>query len=225
MMRRQSTDVVVLGAEPRMDLLPPEVRTRKKFRATRRRLGGLLLVVLLLVGAGVAASTANALKSQAELATARERTTELLLSQAKYSDVQRVQTVLDTTFAARAFGASTEIDWKAYLGEVRALLPADVVIETLRVDSASPLVAYEQPLTPLLNPRVATIQLGLLAPDVASVPAWLQAMSTLPGYADSLPTAIARTDAGTYRVDFVLHVNAAAFSQRFPATDPSDEGE
>lgn len=211
----KTTDELVLGAEPRMDLLPPEVRTLKKAKATRRRLGGVLLTVLVLTGAGVGASTWYALQSQIELTAAQERTSELLANQAKYSEVQRVQAALDTTLAARQFGASTEIDWKAYLAEVRALVPGTVTIDTLSIDSASPVVAYEQATVPLQNIRVATIRILFTSPDVASVPEWLDSMPTLPGYADSQPAVITRTDTGAYTVDFVLHVNEGALSGRF----------
>ncbi|KGJ82347.1 hypothetical protein GY21_00830 [Cryobacterium roopkundense] len=215
MSTRNTPDVLMLGAEPRMDLLPPEVRSAKRVRATRRRLGGALVAVLVLVGAGVGASTWYAIQGQAELTAAQDLTTELLTSQSKYSEVQRVQAALDTTVAARQFGASTEIDWKAYIAQVRALVPSTVTVDTLSVDSASPLVPYEQATTPLLNPRVATIRIVFTSPDATSVPEWLDSMSTLPGYADSRPAAITRTDLGTYTVDFVLHVNEGAFSERF----------
>ena len=219
MTSKKTSDELVLGAEPRMDLLPPEVRTLKKVKATRRRLGGLLVAVLVLVGAGVGASTWYAMQSQAELTAAQDRTTELLTSQSKYSEVQKVQTSLDTTVAAQQFGASTEIDWKAYLAKVQALVPSTVTVDTLSVDSASPLVPYEQATTPLLNARVATIRILFTSPDATSVPGWLENMSTLPGYADSLAAAITRTDAGPYTVDFVLHVNEGAFSGRFSAAE------
>ena len=219
MTSKKSTDELVLGAEPRMDLLPPEVRTLQKVKATRRRLGGILVAVLVLVGAGVGASTWYAMQSQAELAAARERTTELLTSQSQYSEVKKVQAALDTTLVARQFGASTEIDWKAYLAQVLALVPSTVTVDTLSIDSASPLVPYEQATSPLLNARVATIRILFTSPDATSVPAWLERMATLPGYADSQATAITRTNTGLYTVDFVLHVNQGAFSGRFAAAE------
>ena len=219
MTRNKTTDELVLGAEPRMDLLPPEVRTLKKAKATRRHLGGILLAVLVLVGAGYGASTWYAVQSQAELAAARERTTELLASQSKYSEVHKVQAALDTTLAARQFGASTEIDWQSYLGQVRALVPSAVTIDSVTLDAASPLFPYEQPTTPLLNSRAATIRILFSSPDMSSVPEWLSAMSALPGYADSAPATISRTDTGSYEVDLVLHVNEAAFSDRFATSE------
>ena len=212
--KKESAELV-LGAEPRMDLLPPEVRTLKKVKATRRRLGGLLVAVLVLVGAGVGASTRYAMQGQAELTAAQDRTTQLVTSQSKYSEVQKVQTALDTTVAAQQFGASTEIDWKVYLAKLQALVPSTVTIDTLSVDSASPLGPYEQATAPLQNVRVATIRILFTSPDATSVPEWLATMSTLTGYADSQPAVITRTDTGAYTVDFVLHVNEGAFSGRF----------
>ncbi|KFF59021.1 hypothetical protein JF66_14280 [Cryobacterium sp. MLB-32] len=215
MTTKKLTDELILGAEPRMDLLPPEIRALKKTKVIRRSLIGVLVAVLVLTGAGFGAASWYALQSQAELTAAQERTAELLTSQAKYSEVHRVQAAFETTVAARKFGVSTEIDWKEYIAKVRALVPSTVTVDTLSVDSASPLVPYEQAVAPLLNARVATIRILFTSPDVTSVPEWLATMSTLPGYADSQPAVITRADTGVYTIDFVLHVNDGAFSGRF----------
>ncbi|MDH6238058.1 hypothetical protein [Cryobacterium sp. CG_9.6] len=216
---KQLADQVRFGAEPRMDLLPPEVRIQKKIRATRRRLAALLVIALLAVGTGVAASTGQALLSQERLAVARERTAELVAAQAQYSEVQEVQNALDTTLAAQQFGASTEIDWKAYLAQIQALLPSDVGVASFTLDSATPFAVYDQPTSPLLGSRLATVNMLFTSPSISGLPDWLQAMSALPGYADSHPTLISRTVDGTYTVAWVLHLNQGALSERFSAAN------
>lgn len=218
MSRAAAADELVLGAEPRVDLLPPEVKAGKRVKATRRRLIAALIGVVVLVSAGVAAASWDAQNSRAELATAQTRTTELLAHQAKYAEVNQVQDAVDTTVAARQFGASTEVDWKAYLSGVRAVLPADVSIDTVTVDSASPLLPFDQATAPLQAVRVATLTLSLTSPDLPSVPQWLEAMKGLPGYTDATPGSITRSEIGAYKVDLTLHINDGAYSNRFAGT-------
>lgn len=219
MSRTSVAEGLVLGAEPRVDLLPPEVIARKKAKATRRRLTGILIGVVVLVAGGFAAATWNVGQSRAELATAQDRSIELLSSQAEYSEVTQVQATVDSTIAARQFGAATEVDWKAYLSGIRAVLPANVSIDTVTVDSASPLVVFEQATAPLQDARVATLTLGLTSPDLPTVPQWLEAMRGLPGFADANPGSITRSDTGTYKVELTMHINDGAYSNRFAATE------
>lgn len=215
MSRAVVSEELILGAEPKVDLLPPEVKANKKAKATRRLLGVVLLGVAVLVGAGIAASSWHAGQADVRLATAQTRSAELLADQAKYGEVKQVQAAVDRTVAAREFGASTEIDWKAYLTQIRTVLPGDVSIDTVGVDSASPLVAYGQATAPLQAPRVATVTLGLTSRNLPTVPEWLDALKGLPGYADATPGSISRSDGGTYTVDLVMHVTADAYSNRF----------
>jgi hypothetical protein len=219
MSRAAISDELVIGGEPRVDLLPPEVRTAKRVKAVRVRLGFSLVSIIVVVVAGTAVASWQAGQSQAELAAAQARTTELLASQAKYSIVHKVQGELDTTVAARQFGATTEVDWKGYLSEIRAVLPGDVTIDSVGVESASPLVAFSQPTAPLQDARVATLTLGLTSPNLPSVPQWLDAIKSLPGYADATPGSITRSSTGAYAVNLVLHINSGAYSNRFAGTE------
>ncbi|MBG6213155.1 Tfp pilus assembly protein PilN [Cryobacterium sp. CAN_C3] len=219
MSRSSVAEGLVLGAEPRVDLLPPEVKARKKTKATRQRLIGILVGALVLVAGGMVAASWQAEQSQAQLAAAQGRAAELLANQSKFSEVNQVQDAVDTTIAARQFGAATEVDWKAYLSSVRAVLPADVSIDTVTVDSASPLIGFGQATAPLQATRVATLTLGLTSPSLPSVPQWLEALEGLPGFADANPGSIVRAETGAYKVDLTLHVNDGAYSNRFAGTE------
>lgn len=218
MSRASASDALVIGGEPRVDLLPPEVKVRQKSRALRRGLAAAVVGVVVLVGVGVAAASWEAVRSQAALTGAQSRTAELLTEQTKYVKVRQVQNEVDAALTARQVGASTEVDWKAYLHKIRAILPADVTIDTVGVDAASPLAPYEQATVPLQAARVATLTISLTSPNLPTVPEWLEAMKALPGYADATPGSISLSDADTYQVDLTLHINEGAYSNRFAAT-------
>jgi hypothetical protein len=219
MSRSSDSEQLIIGGEPRVDLLPPEVKLRRKARALRRTLSLSVFVVLVLVVAGYGTASWRAWISQAALVDAHSRTAELLSEQTKYAEVRRVQDEVDNAVAARQVGASTEIDWKAYLEGIRGVLPGDVTIDTVSVDAASPLAPHALPTAPLQGPRVATLMLSLTSPGLPTVPDWLTAMKSLAGYADGAPASITRSDAGAYVVSLVLHINESAFANRFTSTE------
>jgi len=215
MSRASAAAPLVVGGEPRISLLPPEVTAARKGRANRRLLGFVVVGVVLIVGATCGAVVWQSMQAQAALASAQERTTQLLQEQLKYSDVRSVQEEVNRTVAARQVGASTEVDWKAYLQGISRVLPGNVTINTVTVDAASPLAAYDQPTAPLQAQRVATLTLTITSPNLPIVPEWLEALKTLPGYADGTPSAITQDDSGAYTVNLTMHINEGAYSHRF----------
>jgi len=212
----KGTETLLIGAEPRVDLLPLEVRKERRAKVIRRRLSLSALGVLLLVIAGTGASTALSLHAQQQLLDANDRTAALLVEQGKYIEVREVQDRVSLVQAAQQVGVSTEIDWKNYLQSVQGTLPNGVTIDEVRIDSASPLAIYAQPIAPLQGERVATISFVAESVVLPDVPTWLKALATLPGYADALPGSVTLDEATkTYTVDITMHVNEDAFLKRF----------
>ncbi|GAA3895813.1 hypothetical protein GCM10022381_41660 [Leifsonia kafniensis] len=216
MSRTTKADILIVGGEPRVDLLPPEVREERKARVVRRRLGLSVAGALVLVIAATGGATALSLQAQVALSDEQTRTTQLLQEQNQYVEVRTVQQEVSLVQAAQQVGVSTEINWKTYLEAVQAILPASVVIDTVEVDSASPIALFVQPTAPLQGPRVATVKFTAKSAVLPDVPTWLTALKTLPGYADALPGSVGLDAAtGTYTVDITMHVNDAAFAKRF----------
>jgi hypothetical protein len=222
MSRATHEKALVLGGEPRVNLLPPEVLEQAADRLLRKKLlmataGTLVLVVL-----GVGGAALHATNSALQLVTAQADTAALLAEQGEYVAVRQVQSQVETAVAARAVGGWTEIDWKAYLQQVRAALPADVGIEAVTVDSTSPLTAFPQPTAPLQNARVATLTVILASPTLPTVPQWLEQLQGLPGMADAAAGSITAVENGGYTVTVTMHVNSDAFSGRFTDTTGSE---
>jgi hypothetical protein len=209
-------DTLVIGGEPRVDLLPFEVRKERKAKVMRRRLGLGVVGVLVIVLVGSGAATALSMQAQTRLSDEQSRTADLLAQQSKYISVRKVQDQVTLVRAAQQVGASTEIDWKKYLESVQSTLPAGVTIDSVTVDSASPLAIYDQPTAPLQGARVATVSFTATSAVLPDVPTWLKALAQLPGYADALPSSATLDQASkTYKVNITMHINDAAFSKRF----------
>ncbi|TFD55426.1 hypothetical protein E3T55_01045 [Cryobacterium frigoriphilum] len=215
-MKRAATDSLVVGGEPRVDLLPPEIRAERRERLRRRRLGIGVIGVVVVTLLGVGAANFVASTAQGRLESEQARTVALVAEQGKYADIREMQTQVELARAAQRVGASTEIDWRDYLQQVQATLPGGVAIETVDVDSASPLTAYTQATAPLQGARLATVQFTATSLVLPDVPTWLRALATLPGFADALPGSVTRDDAsGAYTVTITMHINDEALAQRF----------
>jgi len=215
--KRNRRSTIVVGGEPRVDLLPPEIRAHRKRGRTAGRLGLVLILVVLLMIAAVGASMYLSLTAQAQLAAEQAHTTAILQQQSKYIAVRNVQSQVNLIKAAQQVGASTEIDWNTYLAQVQSTLPAGVAITTVTIDSASPLTAYAQATAPLQGARVATLSFAATSPTLPEVPTWLNALATLPGFADGVPGSVALNANGSYTANVTLHIDEAAFDGRFAA--------
>lgn len=220
MSRTIVSDELILGGEPRVALLPPEVLKRRQAKAVRRGLGIGVIGLLAIVLAGTAAATAMSGQAQSRLLTEQAHTADLLAKQTQYGEVRTAQAQVDLVKAAQQVGASTEIDWKTNLQGVQGTLPAGVVIESISVDSATPIQVYAQATAPLQGARVATVSFSATSNALPDVPAWLNALAALQGFADALPGTVTLDEAtGAYKVDITMHVNEAAFSERFAAKE------
>jgi cytoskeletal protein RodZ len=218
MSRSTKPDVLLIGGEPRVDLLPPELLDQRKAAVNRRRLWLGVLLVLIIVLGGTGFATVQSIQSQAQLLAAQSRTQSLLAQQKKYLEVRQVQEDVSARTAAQEVGTSTEIDWKKYLTGVQGTLPATVTLTKVTIDSASPLIVYTQATVPLQGSRVATLSFTVETPNLPQIPVLLNALPSLPGYVDAVPGSVTRADTtGVYTVNITMHIDEAAFSKRFAA--------
>lgn len=218
MSRAEARDELLIGGEPRVDLLPPEVRAQGSAKQTRRYLALGVVGVLVLTLGGVVLATFTAMQAQNDLQTEQARTQTILLQQQKYGEVRQVQTEVSLVEAGRKVGLSTEVDWKAYLLAVQKTLPSNVTIDTVTIDAATPLAVYAQPTSPLQGARVATLSFTAKSTTLPQVPTWLVGLAKLPGYADATPGSVTHDDTtNVYTVNITMHINSTAFTNRFTA--------
>lgn len=206
---------VVVGGESKVDLLPQKLKDKRKGKVLRRRLGFLVVLVAVLVTGASALVRAQAVQAKLDLSIEQNNAQSILLQQRKYGEVQKIQREADTIQAAQQVGTSTEINWKNYLISVQATLPPNVTLDSVSIDSATPFASYAQASAPLQGERIATLSFTAISSTLPQVPQWLVALATLPGYSDANPGSVNRTDTGTYSVNITMHINQAAFTNRF----------
>ncbi|CAN5228333.1 hypothetical protein BH09ACT5_BH09ACT5_18660 [soil metagenome] len=211
----RSRVTAALGGEPRVSLLPAEVNDYHRARATRRKLGVAIIMVVLVVAAAVGGSYYLSLSAELGLASARATSDDLLAQQAQFADLRSVENGIALVEAGQEVGASTEIDWTDYLQKLQQTLPAGVQINTVTVDSASPFIDYAQSTVPLQGSRVATLTFGATSPTLPSIPEWLDGLETLVGFSDAIPNSVAINEDNVYTVNITMHINSDAFTKRF----------
>ena len=122
---------LVVGGQPRANLLPPEIILKRKQLKTRRALrAGVVLVAHRHRGRAASATFGVASVAQVQLAAAQQTQAELVAEQGEYSEVREVQDTIATITAGQLVGASTEIAWQDYLiAAAGARCPQGVVAE------------------------------------------------------------------------------------------------
>lgn len=209
-----------VGAEPRVDLLPPEVRGERRNARTRRGLGWGVLAVLLVVLVATAGAFSLNVVSQAKLLTARSETASLLAQQQQYAPVRDVQKEVALAQAAQQVGASTEVDWKAFLDQVGAAQPAGLALASVAVDSASPTAIYQQSTDPLQGPRIGTVTVIGTSAAFPDVPAWVAVLQKIPGVVDVVPGTVTLDEVkNVYKATVTIHVSDSLYTKRFEPKD------
>ncbi|THG29656.1 PilN domain-containing protein [Naasia lichenicola] len=210
---------MTIGGMPKVDLLPLSIRVLDRQKRARRtmRLAALGIAVIVLAGTGAAWYLNTT--TQDELTEAQSLSSSLVGQQAQYSDLVATEQRIDLIEAAQAVGGSTDVDWRAYLADMQATLPAGVVIKTVSIDSAAPGMVYEQSATPLEGSRIATLTFSAISPSLPDVPTWLDGLRSLKAFVDATPNSVQLDETGgTYVVDITMHINTDAYTNRFATT-------
>ena len=115
----------------------------------RRGLSVLVVAAMVLVGLGLRPGQQACVQRLKARGCAKARTATRSPSRPKYVEVRRVNNTLKLTTAARQVGASTEINWQAYLQSIQSSLPSGTTVTDFTAGSGSPLAEFQQPTVPL----------------------------------------------------------------------------
>jgi Tfp pilus assembly protein PilN len=203
-----------VGASPRVDLMPPEIRLKRTQLRTRRSLRMLLVGVVIVTAVACGGAFAWNTVTQTSLVLAQAQQQALIQQQAKFGPVTTVSQEIALVQAGQRVASSTEVQWAPYIDQLRAALPQGTTLLSVSVDSASPVSTVQQPTAPLQGGRIATLQIETRSGQLPSVADLLTAISTLPGYADASPGQVTSTD-GIFQTSITMHVGTAALDNRY----------
>lgn len=212
--RPVSKQLLVVGGQPRANLLPPEIILKRKQLKTRRSLRAAVVLIAIVTAAGCVGAFGVSSVAQVALAATQQQQQALVIEQAKYSEVSQVQQTIRTIEAGQQVGSSTEVDWRAYIGKLQKTLPAGVKITSVKVDTGTPMQLFPQSDAPLQGARVGAISFEASSKTLPDIPDWLRALATMPGFVDGTPGSV-RIEGSSYIVDVLMHYNTDAYSMRF----------
>jgi hypothetical protein len=208
---KEKKGVIAIGGQPRVDLLPDEVRAERRAAHNVRRVWLGVAAAAVLVAIATGASTLYAKSANDELTSVQAQTGGLTQQASKYSAVRTTQSQVDLIKAAQLVGGSTDVDWTKYLSSVALTLPSGVSVTSLSVVNASPVMAVAEPTTPLQGQRVATLSFQITSNNLPAITTWLNNLATLKGYVDASAGNVASGTTG-YTGNVTLHINQKVFS-------------
>lgn len=182
-MSRRMPELVV-GGEPRVDLLPPEMRRARKDATIRAGMLVLLAGLVVAVVAGSFGTSLLAAAAEAELATEQAKTTELFQQQQEFIEVRQNTQQIALVEAAVRVGSSTLVDWETLFATLTAAFPENTSVQSFTIQSATPLLGLPQAVTPLARPGIATIVFEVRTPTLLESEVWVRSLSSIDGVAD-----------------------------------------
>jgi type IV pilus assembly protein PilM len=218
------------GEAPRaqVSLLPPEIALRARARKLNQRFALAAAGVLVLTLGGVVGAHWYAGMQQNALDAATAETRVLLEQQKEFRESKDLAELLATLQDARAYGASTEIDWANYLTLIESTMPAGTSLIEATVSAASPWEVQPTPTGPLRGDLAGSIHLRTSSSTESDLTAWVRSLALLPGYADSsLDSRVEERDEERpgapveYIAEVTLNVGADARAHRFTAAEPA----
>jgi hypothetical protein len=205
---------LVVGGQPRANLLPPEITLKRQQLKTRRALRFGVVVVAIVTGVLCASTFGVSTAATVALAATQAQQQALVLEQAKYAEVSNVQLTIQTIQAGEQVGSSTEVNWRSFITELQKTLPSGVKLTTVKAETGSPMAVFAQSAGPLQGERVGAITFSATSKTLPSIPDWLRGLAKIPGYVDAVPGSVKQEGDG-YTVEVLMHFNQDAFSLRF----------
>jgi type II secretory pathway pseudopilin PulG len=206
---------LTIGGEPRVHLLPPEVTARKKLGLIKRRLLMVAIAVVAIAAVAYGVAVVSLTTAQGQLQDARTATAQLLVQQATYGEVSKVQNDINAIKAAQKTATAKEILWAPYISQVQASLPAGAEIQSftggLNVTSTSTIAT---PAVPLQASHIASITMTASMPQ-ADIAGWLNVLPKIKGFIQVTPGSVAVNPKGGYIVGVTILMDSHALSNRF----------
>ena len=217
-MSRKVDDTVTVGATPRADLLPPSVKEAIRRRPIVRRLVITVFFITVITTLAVAGAALLAVEAQTRLAQEQVRSESLLLQQLEFAEARSVSGAVDETLAARAVATASEADWSALLAEIRATLPAGVLLVSVTGEIRTADAGEE---VPLRQNSVGSFTISAISDSVPNVEAWIADLESLTGFAGiAPPVTVTGGEGSVYIVSIEVLLDEAAFLGRYAADLP-----
>ncbi len=217
-------DVSGIGAPPmpQVNLLPPDVRSRRAMGGVRIRALLVVVAVVAVLAVIIVSSLFSLTNAEADVAEKEARVVALQSEMTQYAEVPKVKSQLAGTLTAREFGMSNEFMWAEYFQAIQSVAPEGWTLTDFSAVLPTPMEDAQGNANPLAQPSVAVISFTGRAATVPDVAEWLEGMATITGFSDPLvSTSEIAEEEGVvyYETMATVQVNIAAFHNRFTAVE------
>ena len=205
------------GSLPRVNLLPPEIEERRRFRRVQYGLGGAALASVAVLGVLYAGAVGSARDAQAELREATAAGQAVQAEQAKYADVAAVYARAEAAELMLTQAMGEEVRYSTHLEQLARTVPDKVWLKNVAF-TQTPAAPAPGDTTPSIG-TVTFTGVGYRHDDVAT---WLETLAAHKGYAKPYLTSSTEALIGErVTVDFVTTVvlTPDSLSRRYTAAN------
>lgn len=202
-----------LAILPRVNLLPPEIAEKRRFRQVQYGLGAGVVAALGVVGLLFLAAASSVSSANDNVAAAGTRHTQLQVETAKYADVTGVYARAAAAQAMLTQAMGQEVRYSQLMNDLSLRVPENVWVKNLTfTQGAAP--------TPVgsSTPGIGTVAVTGIAFSHDDVAVWLESLAGQKAYADPDFSSSSEFLIGTRKaVNFTSTANLtqAALSGRF----------
>jgi type IV pilus assembly protein PilN len=174
-----------------VDLTPPELIAARKVRVVRRALAVGLVIVLLLSLAAFGYAWTQKRSAADDLASVQNDTTRLQSEQNRYGNVVRIQSATKQIQSQIAGLMAADVDSAQLLGQIRAQLPANMIIGQLSVVANESSTSNSSAGGALLDGsglvHIGTVSLSGTAKRLTDVATFVDRLGTIKGIVQPYP--------------------------------------
>ena len=183
---------------PRVNLLPPEIEQRRRFRRVQAGLGAGVLAAVGVVGAMTLLASGAVTDAQGELDDANARQSRLQAQQAQYAEVPLVYSQVEAAEAQLSQAMGKEVRWSYFLNDLSLKIPGKVWLTSMTVTQTvdAPATSTPAAASTYLTSGLGTVTFlgkGYAHNDVA---AWLDALAKQKGLTQPYFTSSAKEAIG-----------------------------
>ena len=194
-----------LAAFPRVNLIPAEIAQEAKVKRSKVVLIGAVAASVAIVGGLYVLASSDAASAQENLDSARATSATLAADQAKYADVPRVQSDLQSAQLQQFSAMGGEVRWSTVLNNLSLTFPAGVSLTSFTATVSGATATAGTTGAPTANagvtsmlglPGVGIITFNGEARDNARVAAFIESLTKSGGLLDPFATQVANGSNG-----------------------------
>ncbi len=192
--------VVSLDSLPRVNLLPPGIAERRRFRRLQVGMGGALLGAVGVVALLYVSASSSVGGAQGELDAANARNTTLQAQTAKYSDVTAVYSRAAAAQAMLTQAMGEEVRYSQLLNDLSLSIPENVWIKNLTFSQGAPAGTAGATAATPASAGIGTVSVTGVGFNHDDVALWLESLAGQKAYADPYFTTSTEALIGTRKI-------------------------